>query len=270
MASENGGSRSWPYRFELIPLEELFVDATYQRPLSSFAERIKTNYNPAMVGTLVVSERTDRRRRANYAVVDGQTRMYGMQENDETVAPCLVYEDLSPADEARLFADLQTQRRGMATFLRFRAALIAGDEEAQMIAAIARAAHMKVAGDGDNSGIRSIAALEWLYRRDPELLKRVLDIIRAAWPNEGVPEGSTTPDPRTRGEILKGVGRFIREGDVNDDRLIQRLASVKPSQLRHRANALREGSGSSGSWDRYIMEALIGVYATKRGRPRGD
>jgi hypothetical protein len=120
-----------------------------------------------MVGTLVVSERHDRRRKASYAVVDGQTRMYGMGANDEPVAPCLVYTNLSPAHEAKLFADLQTQRRGMATALRFRAALVSGDEEAHAIATTARDAGMKIAGDGDMSGIKSIAAVEWLYRRDP-------------------------------------------------------------------------------------------------------
>jgi hypothetical protein len=206
MAGSENGSGGWPYRFELIPLDDLFVDPTYQRPLSSFAERIKRNYNPAMVGTLVVSERNDRRRKASYAVVDGQTRKYGMAANDEPVAPCLVYTDLSPADEAKLFADLQTQRRGMATSLRFRAALLSGDGEAQTIAAIARAVGMKMAGDEDMSGIKSIA---------------------------------------------------------------ERLSRVSPSQLRHRANALREGSGSSGSWDRYVREAMIGVYARGR-RSRGN
>jgi hypothetical protein len=262
MGSENGGGRDWPYRFELIPLDDLFVDPTYQRPLSSFAERIKRDYNPAMVGTLVVSERNDRRRKAQYAVVDGQTRMYGMGANGEPVAPCLVYTDLSPAQEAKLFADLQTQRRGMATSLRFRAALVSGDEEAQTIAAVARAVGMKIAGDGDLSGIKSIAAVEWLYRRDPTLLRRVLEIVSAAWP-----EGSTVQDPRTRGEILRGVGRFILEHDPDDERLIERLSKVTPTQLRHRANALREGSGIGGSWDRYVREAMIGVYA--RGRSRG-
>jgi hypothetical protein len=74
-------------------------------------------------------------------------------------------------------------------------------------------------------------------------------------------------DPRTRGEILKGIGRFILEGKGDDDeRLIERLARVTPSQLRHRANALREGSGIGGSWDRYVNEALIGVYGGRRSR----
>jgi hypothetical protein len=269
MAGSENGSGGWPYRFELIPLDDLFVDPTYQRPLSSFAERIKRNYNPAMVGTLVVSERNDRRRKANYAVVDGQTRMYGMGENGEPVAPCLVYTDLTPADEAKLFADLQTQRRGMATSLRFRAALLSGDGEAQTIAAIARAVGMKMAGDEDMSGIKSIAAVEWLYRKDPTLLRRVLEIVSAAWPDEAPPVGSTVQDPRTRGEILKGIGRFILEQDPDDERLTERLSRVSPSQLRHRANALREGSGSSGSWDRYVREAMIGVYARGR-RSRGN
>jgi hypothetical protein len=262
--SENG---DWPYHFALIPLDNLFIDPSYQRPLSSFAERIKRDYNPAMVGTLVVSERNDRRRKAQYAVVDGQTRMYGMGANGEPVAPCLVYTDLSPAQEAKLFADLQTQRRGMATSLRFRAALVSGDEEAQTIAAVARAVGMKIAGDGDLSGIKSIAAVEWLYRRDPTLLRRVLEIVSAAWPDDAPPEGSTVQDPRTRGEILRGVGRFILEHDPDDERLIERLSKVTPTQLRHRANALREGSGIGGSWDRYVREAMIGVYA--RGRSRG-
>lgn len=267
MGSENGRG-GWPYRFELIPLDDLFVDVAYQRPLSDFSKRIERDYNPAMVGTLIVSERNDRRRRASFAVVDGQTRLHGMRANDEPLAPCLVYEDLSPQQEAKLFADLQTQRRGMATPLRFRAALISGDAEAEMIAAIARAARMKVAGDGDMTGIRSIAALEWLYRRDPELLRRVLDVIHRAWAEHAPPEGSTALDPSTRGEILKGLGRFLLEKpDVDEERLVTRLAGVTPGQLRHRANALREGSGSSGSWDRYIREALIGVYA--RGRRSG-
>jgi hypothetical protein len=260
--SENG---DWPYHFALIPLDNLFIDPSYQRPLSSFAERIKRDYNPAMVGTLVVSERPGRRN-ASYAVVDGQTRMYGMGANGEPVAPCLVYRNLSREQEARLFADLQTQRRGMATPLRFRAALISGDEEARGIAETARAAGMKVAGDEDMSGIRSIAAVEWLYRRDPDLLYRVLTVVREAWPDEAPPEGSTSQDPRSRGEILKGMGRFMHESDVDDERLTKRLARITPGQLRHRANALREGSGIGGSWDRYVKEALIGVYGGRGSR----
>jgi hypothetical protein len=120
----------------------------------------------------------------------------------------------------------------MATSLRFRAALLSGDGEAQTIAAIARAVGMKMAGDEDMSGIKSIAAVEWLYRKDPTLLRRVLEIVRDAWPDDAPPVGSTVQDPRTRGEILKGIGRFILEQDPDDERMVERLSKVTPSQLQ--------------------------------------
>jgi uncharacterized protein DUF6551 len=260
----------WPYRFETIALDRLFVDEAYQRPLSSFLEKIKRRYNPALIGTLATSDRatasTGRVRkdtRERYAVIDGQTRMEGMRSREETVAPCLVYENLSRRDEARLFALFQTERRGMATYLRFRAALVSGDPEAAAIAALVRSAGFRAAGDGGEYGIKSIAALEWLYRRDPELLKRVLSIIGTAWEDQR-PTPSHS-DERTRGEILKGLGRFLTDTkNVDDSRLISALAGINPSQLRHRANALREGSGSAGNFDVFVRDAVVGVYSTRR------
>jgi hypothetical protein len=252
----------WPYRFALIPLTDLFVDAAYQRPLSSFAKRIEENYDPAMVGTLIVSDRGSK----GFAVIDGQTRMEGMEKRGETVAPCLVYENLTRKQEAELFARLQTERRGMATWIRFRAALVSGNAEAAAIAALVQAEGFKVAGDGDDKGIKSIAALEWLYRRDPALLRQVLGVVRDAW---GIPDSTTTRgDVRTRGEILQGIGRFLRETEnVDEDRLVRNLSTITAENLRHRANALREGSGSAGNYSMFIRDALMGVYAA---RPRSS
>lgn len=250
----------WPYRFELIALEQLFVDDAYQRPLSSFAKRIVDNYDEAMIGTLIVSERSGRARK-RFAIVDGQTRWHGMRERGEPVAPCLVYVGLSRQQEAQLFARLQIERRGMATFLRFRAALVSGNEEALGIAQTVRNAGFKMAGDGDGSGIKSIAAVEWIYRRDPHLLTVVLMVIGEAWPlSNGEDIGE-----RGRGEILKGIARFIREQEADPARLAQRLRGVTPAQLRLRANSLREGSGSSGSFDRHVKDALLGIYSKGRG-----
>src|SRR4051812_16232170 len=129
----NNDRRSWPYRFELVPLDRLFVDADYQRPLTSFVERIANDYDPAKVGTLTVSER----KKGPHAIVDGQTRWEATkrQPSEELpvddagrpIVPCLVYYGLSREQEAQLFASLQTDRRGMATYLRFRASLVAKD-----------------------------------------------------------------------------------------------------------------------------------------------
>lgn len=257
-------SGDWPFRFELIPLEDLFVDDAYQRPLTDFHKRIVEHFDPAMIGTLIVSDRGKK----GFAVIDGHTRLEAMRavgpDVAGTVAPCLVYEDMTRKREADLFARLIKERRGMATWLRFRAALVSGDSEAAAIAALAASVGFKVAGDGDDKGIKSIAALEWLYRKDPDLLVRTLEIVRDAW---GRPDQSTKSDTRTRGEILQGIGRFLRDtDDVDVVRLTRNLSAISADQLRHRANALREGSGSSGNYSMFIRDALIGVYAARPSR----
>jgi hypothetical protein len=65
----------WPYRFEIIPLEELAVDSAYQRPLTSFWQTVRDRFNPALVGTLVVSERKN----GSKWIIDGQTRWEAMR-----------------------------------------------------------------------------------------------------------------------------------------------------------------------------------------------
>lgn len=260
---------AWPYRFEMVPIESLFVDSEYQRPLTSFVDEVARRYDPALIGTLIVSEREG----GFMAVIDGQTRMEGMRANDEPAAPCLVYHGLSRGQEARLFADLQTKRRGMATYLRFRSALVAGRElprdpdgeveaksphEAVDIAAIVTEEGFELDTVETRYTVKAISALEGVYRRDPILLRRVMRIIAQAWQDPDTPY-------RTSGEIIRGIAIFItRENRVNEERLINRLSAILPQTLRHRANALKEGSGSGGGSPGYMADAILAVYM--RGR----
>lgn len=245
----------WPYRFELVAVERLSIDHDYQRPLTTFVDRIAARYDPALVGCLIVSERED----GTIVIVDGQTRWEAMCRNLEQHAPCLVYMGLSKAQEAQLFSDLQTQRRGMATYLRFRAALVAGQEEAVAIAQIVTDGGFELSTTETATTVKAIAALESIYRRDPQLLVLVLELVRAAWPDEAIPY-------RTSAEILRGIALFwTRERKIDRDKLVERLASVTPMTLRHRANALREGSGSGSSAPGYMADAILGVYMA-RGR----
>src|SRR5205809_499756 len=79
----------WPYRFEVIPLDRLFIDKHYQRPLTTFWKIVREDFQPALVGTLTVAPRGDQ-----YAVIDGQTRVVAMRERGTpAAAPCLVYTD---------------------------------------------------------------------------------------------------------------------------------------------------------------------------------
>lgn len=259
MASKGkDGPGAWPYRFDMVPLDRLFVDAAYQRPLTTFVETVANNYDPALVGTLVVSDR----RRNGYAVIDGQTRMEAMRRNHETAAPCLVYMSLSPGQEAQLFARLQTQRRGMATYLRFRANLVAKDPEAIAIAALVQSQGFELGAEETPRTVKAISALENVYRRDPEMLALVMGIIATAWPDPDT-------DYRASGEVIRGLATFLtRESKINHERLVEKLSDVTPKMLRHRANALKEGSGSGGGSPGYMADAILGVYM-RRGKQSG-
>lgn len=252
------GRRTWPYRFEMVALERLTVDERYQRPLTSFVETVAREYDPALLGTLIVSERRD----GTMAVIDGQTRCEGMRRNGEPEAPCLVYPDLSEAQEAQLFSDLQTKRRGMATYLRFRAALVARNPEAVAIREIVQAAGFELDVEEKPNTVKAIAALERVYRRDSALLITVMNVIAAAWPTDDV-------DGRASGDMIGGIAAFIaRERKVDIERLRDRLAATEPRTIKHRANALQEGSGSGGGGRiGYMADAILGVYM--RGKARG-
>lgn len=258
--SKRTAKKKWPYRFEVVPVESLLVDDRYQRPLTSFVDEVTRDYNPALIGTLIVSERDN----GHLAVIDGQTRLEGMRRNGEEGAPCLVYHGLSHEQEAELFADLQTKRRGMATYLRFRASLVAKNTEAIAIAAIVQHAGFELDTTLTAHTVKAIAALESIYRRDPQLLSNVLDTIAQAWPD---------PDTefRTSGDMIRGLAVFLtREQRVNPERLIEKLSAVTPRMIRHRANALKEGSGSGGGSPGYTADAILGIYMRGKGRGSSD
>lgn len=175
---------AFPYSFEVLDVDRLFVDPAYQRPLTTFSQKIEKNFDPALVGTLVVSERTEGDLAGYYAIVDGQTRaaaIASLAARDEArlAVPCLVYRGMSQAEEAKLFARLQKERRGVSSYHRFRADLVAGEPEAVAINEIATRVGYEIGtGTGKLSGV---AALEDVYRRTPEILERALTISRAAW-----------------------------------------------------------------------------------------
>lgn len=242
----------WPYSFEVLEVGRLFVDETYQRPLTSFAAKIERNFDPALVGTLVVSKRAKNR----YAIVDGQTRAAAIvslaaEDKAPIGVPCLVYHGLTRAQEASLFARLQKERRGIASAHRFRAAVVAGEEEACAIEAIAKSAGYDV-GANAKVQLAAVAALESVYRRGPVLLERTLLILRKAWP-ELLPSG----------DIVRGLGSLLQREEIDDDRMVVQLQSVTAEELKRRASALMEGMGGGGSRERYMAQAIEGVYRSR-------
>ena len=244
----------WPYRYEVVLREELIVDHRYQRKLTDFVNKVRREWNPALVGTLIVSERPD----GEKAIIDGQTRWEGSEGHVDSL-PCLIYEGLTMAEEAELFADLQTKRRGMRTYDRFRAQLQAGKEPAPTIARIAQANGYDLDVEETGQTLRAIAALEKvLSDADEEHLEDVLRTIAAAW-------GPTYE--AASAQMIRGVSRFILNQERIDlERLVERLSRTTPDVLRHRASAISQGrgGGGSGSAGKYMAEAILTEYMKRR------
>jgi hypothetical protein len=263
----------WPFRYEVLPLAKLRVDEEYQRPLTTFVKKIEANYDPAMVQTLIVSEREDGKW---YAVIDGQTRMTAMRNRNLTHAPCVVYVGMNQGQEAALFAKFQTERRGMTSASRFRAQVIAKDLNASVIDALVKDCGYYIDQNDthdDGRNIRAVGALEFVFwncsgsRRpradmsnaNPELLKRTLRIIQSAWP---------PPHPNAlSATMIRGIGQYLRDygSRIEDDKLVARLKKLQPSELARRAEQLREGRGMEGNSPVYLAEALASEYG-RRGK----
>lgn len=243
--------RDWPHRYEIVPIERFIVDEAYQREPTSLAKEIASDPDPAMVGTVIGSERKN----SKVALVDGQTRYLGLRDAGWTELPALVYEGMSKADEAALFARLQRKRRNIATYQRFRAALVANDPEAKGIQRILRKHDLIVGPKGDNQ-VQAVAALESVYRRDPILLDRVIKVLVAAWGIDNVRDAFSS-------DMIRGVARLVGSQNTNDERLVRRLRDTTPSKLQLRAGMLREGKGGGGHTSAYMADALLTEYARR-------
>lgn len=247
---------SWPFRFEVVALEDLSVDTTYQRPLTTFWRTVQEKFNPALVGTLIVSERKGGKK----VIIDGQTRWTAMVELRLPDVPCLIYEGLSKTDEARLFAELQTQRRGMRSYDRFRAELVAKQPRAMTLSKVATSYGFDLGVEETPTTLKAIAALEKTLKYGEEHLQDVLAVVRDAWTREG-----KTDPVATSAAIINGLSHFLRyQENIDLDRLVDRLSNVTPSMLIHRASALREG-GITGGGATVMAEAILGEYG-RRGR----
>lgn len=248
----------FPYRFDVVRFDEMFVDHEYQRPLTKLSKTIAAYFDPALVGTLIVNQRNPNK--PKFAVIDGQTRMVGMSERGMEAAPCVVFTGLTKRQEAALFAKLQTQRRNITTYERFRASLAAKDKTALGVVEIVRRHGFTLSTEPDAKNLRAIGSLESAYRKDPELLENIMFVLGSAWPDQRGPDIAN-------GQTIPGLDLFLRRHpDVDLDKLAQKLGKISPEILLYRANSIREGTGGSRPVAGCMSEAIAGVYGIRATR----
>lgn len=238
-----------------IAVSQLTTAPIYQRLVDHRVKRMAREWDPRQVGIITVARRAN----GQLVIIDGQHRVRAAQLVDPHMAlMCVVWEDLTLAQEAALFTELNRSRKSLTPFELFKADLIAGQFEATDIQRIAQEHGFKIAiRKGASGRINGIAALRSTYRMGPRkgvILSEVLRLHRAAWRND-VPAAL----------MIQGLGIFLaRHGEhVDHDRLRAILTRAVPEQLVARGKGM---GGTMGVSARHGTAVVIGDLYNKRLR----
>jgi len=245
----------WPFHNELIPLEQLFVDHSYQRPqLWPEIRKMAMMFDPTLVGNLDVSHRSN----GTNAIMDGQQRFEAMRRVGKTACWCSVYTGLDLPAEANFFIDKNTKRKSVQPYWTFRARITAGNERAiELEKTVARHGYRVVSNSGeghDDRNISAVAALEAAQKRG--MLTPTLKALRGGFGLEG----------GTNGGLIRGLSVFFHDlPDAEVERVRGLIEKRGPNWFVLRA---RETSRGYGGIDKATLRVLFDEY--NRGLPRAD
>lgn len=249
------------FKEEMIAVTDLVVDSRVQRQALNMAKvrKFVKRYNPSALGIVTVSRRADR----SLVVVDGMHRVEATRifTTNAGLMLCHVFTDLSLADEAQMFLDLNETTQPMVAD-KFNVTLSADSVEgdaARDMQELVGAYGWRISRTQANGHINCIRIATRLYElsqkldAQPNLLQAAILVITRAWGNDrhGV-----------QGPILEGIGRMFGEYGSNLDmtRLVDTLKAYQggPQTLVAEAQALaaiRKGRVSMA-----VAEQLVESY----------
>ncbi len=196
-----------------LPLGALNIDSSYQRPLkNSLLKKLAAEFDWNCFGTPAVNKRGD----GTFWLMDGQQRCRAAQLRGFTVdylVTCMVSFGLTVEEEAKVFTDLNRNRRNTEAMEHHHADLCRKVEDAvgvneSLTSFGLSLTHKKKQATATE--LRAVNTLRHIYRAGGrDHLDHVLRSILGAWPNEG--------GMRWHEHILRGMHLFLdRYGDVVD------------------------------------------------------
>lgn len=241
-----------------LRVDDLIVDPEVQRALDSVkADKIAKNLRLAGIGSLVVSHRPD----GTNHVIDGQHRRAALRSAGlgDNLINCLVYENLTRAEEAAMFL-LLNDRTSVTPIDKFRIKVIRGDVDACDINKILAGSGWYVGASKSRGRVWAIGAVESLYararERGPEILTLLLKTVGEAWDYDG---------DSLRSEIVSGLGGVLlrHESETDIPKLVHELSEFGgPRLLIGKAKALRDMKG--GTVADAMAEILIVAHNKKK------
>lgn len=238
-----------------IPVNALFADDTYQRRLDEIrVRRMAATYQLALVGILEISARPD----GTYAILDGQHRWaVVLAATKATHLPCRVHTNLTIAEEARLYHQLNTTRTQLRPWDKWLARRAAGDTLVRLIEASLARHDLITGSQGGHNIVRATRACETVVELGGiDLLDATIGLIRTCYPHD-----QNGLDAR----IISGAANVLHYYDpIDTDRLVDTLTGILPTQLVARAAAVRELH--RGTMDRLTAHVIVERYNQAPGK----
>lgn len=205
-----------------VPIQNLLVDSSYQRPLCSktVLGAIARKFNWAAFGRITVAERAD----GSMWIIDGQQRVGALKERGYSgMVPCVIFASGGALFESRMFLAVNVSRRAVRAITKFHASASCGESLESEVKQWMLENGFVVNGGGEGSNaIQFIGNLLRSWRVDSNSAKRAILLQRKI--NNGNPQ---------HGDIFGGLWWLIHNGiNVEDyaDKLIS--AGGKVAMLR--------------------------------------
>lgn len=240
---------------EIVLLDDLGVDLTYQRPLDQrLVEAILREYDPIAADPLTISKRRD----GSLWIVNGQHEAAAAKLAGETEMLAFVYEGLTVRQEADLRLK-KNNRRADTPLERFHAQVVAGNEESLAIQALLEQFGTVVNRTNSRwNGINAVAVIERLYRWDDGItLGRTLQMIRDGF---GELHGEAVT-----GTVLQAVAWFLSNhpNATQYKDMLKRMQTYGVDDLQRKARSHKAVAGGS-MWLNFYR-AMVEVYNHRRG-----
>ena len=250
---EGAPAKEVEQRIECVPLERI-VTEQYQRILNmKNVAGIVKNFDPAKLGVLVVSHRTD----GTYAVLDGQHRLTALRRLGYDATNCIVLEGMTIQQEADYFRRQNENKQSLRINDTFNASLWAEDAESLRIKELMDKYGFRHGKSGQPMCICAIGALQRILRRfGDRTLELTLACIAATWPHD-----STI----LRGEMLAGLGEFWRRyGEkLTVAQFEARMRKHLPMEMYQEARRRTQGKTTPATaFNKTIRFTMCAVYVS--------
>ena len=251
-----------PPVLEWVDPVRLNIDESYQRSLESKTSqnligKLAGNWNWDLCEPLQVARRAD----GSLWIVDGQHRhAAAMLRGDIPHIPCVIKQFDSRTDEAATFVALNRQRRPLGAVDVFRAALAAGDEDAQVIMQVISDAGLSIARHQNYIAWKAgqlycVPTIRRGYKRHGRIVvSAALCALSEAFENQVL---------QFAGQMVEGLIAFyataLKQPGFDPDLFVERLAKNSQSEWvrRARAQMLRANVNRGQAMSDVLMQAYL-------------